>query len=98
MSSARTVVTIGPSIPHSTILSPSFIFPFDNTTSSVVPKPSMIFTSKIVHSSSEMNIRFEFILSCVSRTSSISMSGIPSPEMADVGTNETFLARFLFSS
>lgn len=98
VSSARTVVTIGPSIPHSTILSPSFIFPFDKTTSSVVPNPSIIFTSKIVHSSSEMNIRFEFMRSCVSLTSSMSMSGIPSPEIAEVGTSETFRARFLFSS
>ena len=61
--SARTVVTMGPSIPHSTILSDSLITPFDKMTSIVVPSPSMTFTSSMVHSSSEMYIKLWFIRS-----------------------------------
>ena len=40
MSSARTVVTMGPVSPHTTMVSPSFNTPFTRITSIVVPSAS----------------------------------------------------------
>lgn len=91
-------MVIGPSVPAKTIVSPSLIVPFDRMTSIVVPKPSMILTSRMVHSSSPKNIKRSVIRSCVNLTSSLSMSGIPSPEMAEVGTTETVRRKSVFWS
>ena len=52
---ALIVVTIGPPRPAKTIVSPSRRVPFKSTTSIVVPKPSMFFTSITVHSRSYSN-------------------------------------------
>jgi hypothetical protein len=98
VSRALTSVTIAPFRPHNTIVSLTLSTPLDKTTSMVVPRPSMTLTSRIVQSSSEIYISLAFILSCVSLTSSNSISGTPSPVTADVGTSEMFFPRFLFSS
>lgn len=98
VNNARTFVAIAPSIPHTTIRSPSRMTPFDRMTSIVVPIPSMTLTSRTVHSSSEIYIKRSVIRCWVSWMSSMIMSGTPSPVMAEVGTRETVRPRSLFSS
>jgi hypothetical protein len=91
-------VTIGPSVPQSTIVSPYLRCPFERMTSKVVPIDSTFLTSKTVQDRSEMYIKLLFILSWVNLARRSNMSGIPSPVKADVGTKETTLPSFLFSS
>lgn len=57
----------------------------------------MTLTSSTVHSSSDKYMRLSLMRCWVRFTSSKIMSGTPSPVMADVGTRETFRAKFLFS-
>mmetsp|Transcript_92285 Transcript_92285/g.287641 ORF Transcript_92285/g.287641 Transcript_92285/m.287641 type:complete len:228 (-) Transcript_92285:674-1357(-) len=63
--SARMVVTMGPFMPAMTIWSPSRSVPFTRTTSMVVPRPSMFFTSMTVHCSSSFTSSFDPINVCV---------------------------------
>jgi len=48
INSERICVTIGPSVPASTMVSPSRSFPLTKIASIVVPKPEMAFTSNTV--------------------------------------------------
>mmetsp|Transcript_12637 Transcript_12637/g.38681 ORF Transcript_12637/g.38681 Transcript_12637/m.38681 type:complete len:222 (+) Transcript_12637:784-1449(+) len=88
VSRARTFVTMGPSRPHTTIVSPSFNLPPDSTTSIVVPKPSMTFTSNTVHCSTSEYTNLSLRSFCGSCTSIMRRSGMPSPVIAEVGTND----------
>jgi hypothetical protein len=58
----------------------------------------MTLTSRTVHSSSDRYMSRSLIRCWVSWTSSMIMSGIPSPVMAEVGTKETYRPKSLFSS
>mmetsp|Transcript_13234 Transcript_13234/g.20967 ORF Transcript_13234/g.20967 Transcript_13234/m.20967 type:complete len:249 (-) Transcript_13234:2689-3435(-) len=89
VSSARMVVTIGPFMPAKTIWSPSFSVPLTSTTSMVVPRPSMFFTSMTVHCSSPVHSSFSDMRFCVSFRSMKRRSGTPSPVRALVGMMDT---------
>mmetsp|Transcript_36534 Transcript_36534/g.91434 ORF Transcript_36534/g.91434 Transcript_36534/m.91434 type:complete len:258 (-) Transcript_36534:1614-2387(-) len=86
-------VTIGPLIPHTMMVSPSCSVPLTRITSIVVPRPSMFLTSRMVHCSSSLYTMALVMMSCVSLTSSMSRSGMPSPVMALVGATLTFLRK-----
>mmetsp|Transcript_5462 Transcript_5462/g.7563 ORF Transcript_5462/g.7563 Transcript_5462/m.7563 type:complete len:226 (-) Transcript_5462:48-725(-) len=58
VSSALMLVTTGPSMVLTTMVSPSRSVPFTSTTSTVWPRPSMAFTSSTVHCTESMNINF----------------------------------------
>jgi hypothetical protein len=83
--------------PHNTILSPSCNLPLDKMTSIVVPRPSITFTSRTVHSNSERYIKSLVIRFWVNFINKCKRSGTPSPVCADAGQRETYLKKFLFS-
>ena len=76
--------------------SPSFNEPLTSTTSTVVPKPSKVFTSSTVACVSSSSVSRSAIMLCVSLTISCRRSGMPSPVMALVGTTLTYLRGSLF--
>lgn len=90
MSSARTVVTIGPLKPQSTMVSPCLSAPLARMMSTVWPRPSTTLTSSTVACGSRAHMSRCTMKVCVSLTISCSMSGMPSPVIAEVGTIEMF--------
>mmetsp|Transcript_10592 Transcript_10592/g.21038 ORF Transcript_10592/g.21038 Transcript_10592/m.21038 type:complete len:291 (-) Transcript_10592:529-1401(-) len=89
VSSARTVVTNGPSVVHTTMVAPLSSSPLTRITSMVQPRPSMTFTSSTVHC--RLGLKLSFFAKCcwLSLLSMCSRSLTPSPEIADVGTKLT---------
>ena len=88
---------MGPAMPHTTIVSPSRSSPFTSTTSMVVPRPSIVLTSRIVACVCGVNMSRWLMSCCVSCTSSMSRSGTPSPVKAEVGTTLTLRLKLSFS-
>ena len=91
------MVTMGPLRPHSTTVSPTLSTPLMSTTSTVVPRPSIIFTSSTEQVTYGTYMMRFVMSSCVICVSSSSKSGMPSPVMAEVGTSEIVLFCDLFS-
>ena len=86
---ARMLVTIGPLLPASTMVSPFLRVPLRSNTSMAVPKPSTVFTSMTVHSNSSLTSSLSLIKFCVNFKVRYNKSGMPSPVRALMGTRET---------
>mmetsp|Transcript_253 Transcript_253/g.293 ORF Transcript_253/g.293 Transcript_253/m.293 type:complete len:249 (+) Transcript_253:730-1476(+) len=82
-------VTSGPPRPQTTILSPSRSFPFSNTTSTVVPRPSIVLTSNTEHWGTSTYMSRSASMVWVSLTMTWRRSEMPSPVTAEVGTTLT---------
>mmetsp|Transcript_24324 Transcript_24324/g.48407 ORF Transcript_24324/g.48407 Transcript_24324/m.48407 type:complete len:207 (+) Transcript_24324:1095-1715(+) len=89
VNSPRISVTTGPSNVHITTLSPSLRYPFTTITSTVMPMPSIAFTSSTVHCRFPHHIICFQSFLCAIWQSSSSTSWTPSPEIAEVGTSGT---------
>mmetsp|Transcript_56809 Transcript_56809/g.128752 ORF Transcript_56809/g.128752 Transcript_56809/m.128752 type:complete len:249 (-) Transcript_56809:1307-2053(-) len=89
VSSARTWVTTGPSVVHTTMEAPLSIEPLTKITSTVHPRPSMTLTSSTVHCRLGLKLSFSARCFWLSRASMWSKSFTPSPVMAEVGTSDT---------
>mmetsp|Transcript_43723 Transcript_43723/g.135017 ORF Transcript_43723/g.135017 Transcript_43723/m.135017 type:complete len:640 (-) Transcript_43723:27-1946(-) len=96
VSRARTWVTMGPLRPHTMMVSDSCSTPLTSTTSMVVPKPWIGFTSRTVHASSSLYWTLPSMKRWTSWILSIRRSLMPSPDLADVGTTETYRRMSVF--